>query len=398
MKRIFILAFLLSLSIAVFAQKKVLFDATKAETAGNADWAIDEGSWNLKFSGGQATTGGSEGNPQRYPTPDQSEVTSSTSEDFWKGALSSWGIELVKAGYYVETLPYDGLITYGDNSNPQDLSHYDMYVVCEPNFSFTGEEKRAIINYVYNGGVLFMISDHNQSDRDGDGWDSPHIWNDLMQNNDVKTDPFGISFDYENFNDDTKKIVSGSNTPIINGPYGTVTNVEFYGGTSMTLHPNDNPTVTGLVYKGTTADVGGTNYVLVAYAKYGKGLVIAVGDSSPFDDGTGDSGDNLYDGWLEDANGCHRIMIMNASVWGLEKEYTSVEQTQYNLLSVKTFANGLSISAPAPGTIELVNMQGEILRKDNIRNSLFLNNLRAGIYLIRYISDKGQYVRKVVVY
>jgi len=96
--------------------KKFLFDATHAETAGNADWVIDE-----------------DGSvPQQIPTPAQSTITSSTPETYWTGALSSWGIALVKLGNTVETLPSGTSITYGNSSNAQDLSHYDVFVVDEP--------------------------------------------------------------------------------------------------------------------------------------------------------------------------------------------------------------------------------------------------------------------------
>jgi hypothetical protein len=87
--------------------KKFLFDATKAETAGNADWVIDEDN----------------GTPQRIPTPAQSTIVASTPETFWTGALSSWGIALVKAGNSVETLPSGTAITFGNASNPQDLAN-----------------------------------------------------------------------------------------------------------------------------------------------------------------------------------------------------------------------------------------------------------------------------------
>ena len=65
--------------------KRFLFDATHAETAGNADWVIDEDN----------------SNPQRIPTPLQSNITSTTSETYWTGALSSFGITLVKKGQIV---------------------------------------------------------------------------------------------------------------------------------------------------------------------------------------------------------------------------------------------------------------------------------------------------------
>ncbi|MBK6447323.1 MAG: hypothetical protein IPF81_19150 [Bacteroidetes bacterium] len=55
------------------------------------------------------------------------------------------------------------------------------------------------MNYVANGGGLFMIADHTVSDRNNDGWDSPAIFNDLMTNNGSVTNPFGIVFDLQNF-------------------------------------------------------------------------------------------------------------------------------------------------------------------------------------------------------
>ena len=153
--------------------KKFLFDAGHAETAGNADWVIM----------------GTNNAAPRFPSPAQSGITSSTSESYWTGALSSWGVALVKLGNSVESLPQGVAITYGNTSNPQDLSNYNVYVVDEPNTLFTASEKSAIVNFVKNGGGLFMISDHNISDRNNDGYDSPAIWNDLMTNNGVQANP-----------------------------------------------------------------------------------------------------------------------------------------------------------------------------------------------------------------
>jgi hypothetical protein len=119
MNRIIILT-LLGAVIFSKAQTKILFDATKAEMAGNGDWVIDADSHNLKAnSNGTVTTGGSDSNPQRLPTPAQSGITINTTETYWTGALSAWAIDLVKRGYVVETLPYNGKITYGDSSNAQ---------------------------------------------------------------------------------------------------------------------------------------------------------------------------------------------------------------------------------------------------------------------------------------
>src|SRR6476620_624345 len=142
-------------SVNTVTPKKFLFDATKAETAGNADWVLD-----------------ADAAPQRFPTPAQSNITASTSESFWRGGLSAWGVSLAKLGHTVETLPSGTAITYG-GTGAQDLKNYDVFVVDEPNTRFTAAEKTAILNFVRNGGGLFMISDHTVSDRNNDGWDSP---------------------------------------------------------------------------------------------------------------------------------------------------------------------------------------------------------------------------------
>jgi hypothetical protein len=322
-----ILCLILLLSFSPFAQaqKKFLFDATKAETAGNADWVIDADQHNLGFSGGTAVAGnGSESNPQQFPTPDQSTVTSSTTETYWEGALSAWGIDLVKKGYEVETLPYNGKITYGDASNPQDLSNYNVFVVDEPNNSFSADEKTAILNFVKDGGGLCMISDHNNSDRNNSGIDSPHVWNALMQNNSVQNDPFGISFDY-NYSDYTSSNIPDlPGDPMLHGQMGDVTEVAYFGATTMTLHPDDNSSVKGIVY--TTGSAFGNDNVLVAYATFGKGKVFAMSDSSPAEDGTGDPKDKLYNGWTKDANGNHERLIMNASIWLANGTTTAVSK------------------------------------------------------------------------
>lgn len=106
MKRI-ILVILISFNFSIRAQIKVLFDATKAETSNNADWIIDADSFDLRYQP-NPVTGGNEANPQRFPNPDQSTVTATTSEDYWTGGNSAWGIELVQYGYQVESLPYNG--------------------------------------------------------------------------------------------------------------------------------------------------------------------------------------------------------------------------------------------------------------------------------------------------
>lgn len=314
MNRIIILT-LLGAVIFSKAQTKILFDATKAEMAGNGDWVIDADSHNLKAnSNGTVTTGGSDSNPQRLPTPAQSGITINTTETYWTGALSAWAIDLVKRGYVVETLPYNGKITYGDSSNAQDLSNYKVYIIDEPNLKFTTAEANALINFVNNGGGLFMISDHDISDRNGDGWDSPGIWNDILSNNTVKPNPFGITFDLQNISQTSTNIANLPTDPILHGPAGTPTQIQFSNGTTMTLNKVANPSVKGLMFK-TGSSASGTTNVLFATATYGLGKVCALGDSSVPDDGTGDPSDTLYNGYTGDANGDHKPLLLNATIW-----------------------------------------------------------------------------------
>ena len=301
-------------------QTKILFDASKAEAAGSADWIIDADANNLGYGSGPAIlNAGNESNAQKIPTPAQSGITTATPETYWQGALSFWGIDCVNKGYTVESLPYNGRITYGDASTLQDLSNYKVYIVCEPNILFTAAEKTAILNFVANGGGLFMVADHTISDRNNDGFDSPQIWNDLMQNNSTgNTNPFGIIFDLQNFSQQSTNIAAlPANDSILHGPMGNVVKVQWNGGTTLSIDAIANASAKAIVYK--TGGAGNTN-ILVARARYGFGKVVAIGDSSPCDDGSGDANDVLFTGYNGDVTPNHRNLLMNSTIWLAAKE------------------------------------------------------------------------------
>ena len=274
--------------------KKFLFDAGHAETAGNADWVIM----------------GVNNAAPRFPSPAQSGITASTPESYWTGALSSWGVALVKLGNTVESLPQGAAITYGNTSNPQDLANYSVYVVDEPNTLFTASEKAAIVRFVQNGGGLFMISDHNISDRNNDGYDSPAIWNDLMSNNGVQANPFGFSIELTNFSE-TSTNVSTVASPVLNGTQGTVHQVVFNNGASVAVNSS---AAQGLIWKSSVSQ-GSSTGIMCASSTFGTGRVVVVSDSSPADDGTGEPGNNLFPGWAGEANGDHARLHLNASLW-----------------------------------------------------------------------------------
>lgn len=298
--------------LPTFASPTYLFDATKAQMAGNADWVVDADVHNI---GTNSTThlmvagSGTDSNPQRVPTGSASLVNSSTAETYWAGALSSWGVGIAKNGGGVESLPYSGSITYGNVSNPQDLSNYRVFVSCEPNIMFTAAEKTALINFVKDGGGLMMVADHSGSDRNSDGNDSTDVWNDFLSNNGVANGGLGITFNANSVSVTSSQIDSTATDPITHGYAGVPTSFEYNAGTNVSIDTTKNASAKIAVWS--SSSHSNTNG-MVAYATYGLGRIVAVGDSSPADDGTGDSNDTLFTGWTTASDG---TVFLNASDW-----------------------------------------------------------------------------------
>ncbi|WP_033280710.1 hypothetical protein [Streptomyces sp. NRRL F-525] len=266
---------------------RVLFDDGHAEEAGNADWIISTSK----------------------PDP-LSQDSSPSSETDWTGALSSWGVALQKTGDYSLKTATSAL-TYGGSSTT-DLSNFDTLVLPEPNTLFTTAEKTAIMTFVQNGGGLFMISDHTGADRNSDGEDAVEILNDLMTNNSVdSTDPFGFSIDTLDISSGYPAAISDSSNEVLNGAFGTVTKSLIADGTTATLKPADNANVKGLVYR---SGYSGNTGAFFATSTFGSGRVAFWGDSSPIDDGTGQSGNTLYDGW-NDTGATNAALALNATAW-----------------------------------------------------------------------------------
>lgn len=356
-------------------QVKILFDATKAETAGSADWVIDADTYNLGYGSGPAVPGtGNEGNAQGQPTPSPSGINGSTAETYWSGALSFWGIDCVNKGYTVETLPYYGSITYGNSSNAQDLSNYNVFIVCEPNILFTSAEKTAILNFVANGGGLFMVSDHTISDRNNDGHDSPEIWNDLMQNNSTgNQNPFGILFNLQNFSQTSSNLaVLPSNDSILHGPMGDVAKVMWSNGTSITIDPAANSSVKAIVYQTGVVGPSGNNNIMVATSRYGFGKIVAIGDSSPCDDGSGDPNDFLYTGYNGDVTPNHRHLLMNSTIWLVARDPRNYVFTGNGNWSIASnWKNNIIPPATLPG--------GDRITIDNITGGQCILNVTENI-------------------
>jgi hypothetical protein len=279
---------------ALAAPKRVLFDNTHRQTAGNADWQIDT--------------------DQPLPDPDQDSVSAATPRTYWLGAVSSWAIDLVKRGYRVATLTPEFGITYGKAENPHDLSKYDAFVVIEPNTRFTPAESTAIFAYVREGGGLVAVGNHFGSDRDNDGIDAPRVWNALDSRQ-----LWGVSFDVSGTDASNFSSVFSTNAnpaaddPIVRGPYGVGDGLEFHNGSSLILHPTRNRSVRGTIWRGgVPRDTVG---LMAARSTYGKGRIFFMGDSSPADDGSAAPGNrSIFDGWAE-AGGRDSVVLLNATAW-----------------------------------------------------------------------------------
>jgi len=378
------------------AQIKILFDASKAEAAGNADWVIDADANNIGYFNGPAQIGGTESNAQRIPTPLQATITSTSVETTWNGGISAWGIDCVKKGYTVESLPYNGQITYGQSSNAQDLSNYKVFIVCEPNILFSTAQKTAMMQFVQNGGGLFMIGNHAGSDRNGDGEDARMIWNDLMLNNSIQVNPFGFTFDSVDINQTSTTIAMLSNDTLLYGPFGTVNALEFNDGATMTLTPTVNATVKGVIYKNGSSTTGNNNAMMVR-SRYGLGKVAALGDSSPTDDGTGDPNDALYNGYFLGASGNHKKLIMNTTFWLVNNTATGIEQYSKSTFNVfpNPFNNELTVtlSENINSVFELLDLSGKSIKTFDVfgDNSTIidLTNVAPGLYLLQNKLNKS---------
>ena len=204
----------------------VLFDHTKSEDAGNADWIID-------------------------------------------GAYSDWADDLRALGYTVDELAPGEKITYGDPSNQKDLSHYDVLILPEPQNPFSDSEREAILHFIQKGGMLIYIADHKRSDRDNDGWDSWNIWNENLDFDSV----FGIALP-------STQIPSGTVIKDIEPVENLTDGVSSFGiwlGTTVSVTGNAKVVAWYDRSKG---------YAAWAYATYGNGKVIVFADSSTFSDGS----------------------------------------------------------------------------------------------------------------
>ena len=263
---------------------RVLFDNSHGEQAGNADWVIDDNS------------------PSPSPAAPSSEAS-------WSGAYSAWGFALYDtARYQVQTLPGSGTLTFG-TAGAQDLSNYCAVILPEPNNRISGAELQALESYVAAGGGLFLIADHEGSDRDNDGWESYTVLNELAD----LEQAWGWRFDAQDFTfPQQDDVVVDEREPLLHGPFGDVARVGFYGATSLRIVPADNPRMRPILWR---PNQSGNAGLLIAAGFYGAGKVVLIGDSAPADDGTANPGNmNIFDSW-NDGDEDNAAFFLNATAW-----------------------------------------------------------------------------------
>ncbi len=332
---------------AAAQQKTILFDAAHAQTAGNADWTLDEDSC---------------GTAQRFPTPDQSGITSATAETYWNGAHSAMGVDLVKKGFHVESLPVGARISYGDGTNVQDLSHYNIFVMPEPNIALTSTEITAIRNFVQNGGGLFMISDHAGADRNNDGIDAAGVFNALMGSPSI----FGITYN-DNSSDTTfgwfddhpdVNYTTDTSSPIIwTGAFGVPSSTKglgLFGSSSMTL----SGVAKGHVWKTTSTHDTSTG-VTYATSTYGTGRIAAIADSSVTEDATNGCGHSTFLGY-NDPSYDNGLLVANGIAWlagsgGVDTQPPTVSITAP--LNGATVSGTVSVTATASDNVGVTKVE-----------------------------------------
>jgi hypothetical protein len=238
------------------AKKIVLFDLSKREASGNADWRID-------------------------------------------GGYSSWADELRRQGFEPRSIMEKSI-------SSQTLIEANVLVIPEPQNPFSDTERQAILEFVQRGGGLLMIADHRDSDRDNDGWDSPEVFNgwdgktpsntpnEYRKSLDAATS-FGLSFSFASgFRDPVITIKPLVMHSVVDGLPST----GIYVGTST---------------EGGTALMGANGKTYLASSEIGKGRVLGYGDSSAFSDGTfSDGTKSKYNNWVNLSNA--RLAI-NAVRW-----------------------------------------------------------------------------------
>ncbi|BAD65744.1 DNA-binding protein [Shouchella clausii] len=294
--------------------KRVLFDNSHGQTAGQSDWVID-------------------------------------------GAFSDFADALVENGYYVKEHRSAEPLTSAD------LDGYDVFIIPEAQIPFKAIEQEEIASFAEEGGGVFFIADHYNADRNFNRLDSNEIMNgwrrgaydDITKgmsneekealegvvSSDWLAEEFGVRFRY-NAIDHTvaDSIVSPEEA------FGITENISALsihaGSTLAIIDPN---VAKGVAYlpDGLTPEANKWNNAVdqgvyhgggmeegpyAAIGKKGLGKAAFIGDSSPVEDATPKYRNEehggmkrTYDGFIDQDNGAFLVQVVD---WLAEQEsYTN---------------------------------------------------------------------------
>ncbi|SFJ86531.1 Gldg family protein [Thermoflavimicrobium dichotomicum] len=236
------------------ASKKILFDQGHGQTAGNADWTIE-------------------------------------------GGYSEFAEALRKAGYTVESTK--------DRFTLSLLQRYQVLILPEPNTNYSNEEKSAINQFIKNGGGVYFIADHADSDRNHDGWDSVDIFNGYKKDRyqpeqDWVGKTFGFFFSRKTL---TQAPIESISPNVLTEK---VNAVGCWACTTIQLTDKNQRITEDVNFTGQEK-----NYYHI-HGIYGSGRFAAIVDSSPYDDGTGAPGKKLHPNWKQYD---HARLAVNTIQW-----------------------------------------------------------------------------------
>ena len=127
-----------------------------------------------------------------------------------------------------------------------------------------------------------------------------------------------------------------------------------------------------------------------------SGKICALGDSSVPDDGTGDSGDTLYDGYFSDASGNHQPLLINSVIWLATASNLSAQDILKNQISVKIYPNPSSDfvyikseNASENYHLTLMDSTGKVLQSIPNSTKISIASYPKGIYYLLVKNEKG---------
>lgn len=342
--------------------KKVLFDQSHGQTAGAADWVID-------------------------------------------GAFSDFADGLREANFQVDalerTLPMSAQAYDEPTVTLNKLKPYDVFIIGEANIPFKASEQAAMLQYVKEGGSIFFISDHYNSDRNLNRWDSSEVMNGYRRgafgdptkgmaaaeaasgamrdvtSTDWLGQNFGVRFRYNSVGDVTKTDAVKYDQSF--GITAGVNDVEMHSGSTLVIL--DPKRVKGIVYLpqnvpgwnnavensdkknfptgGVYKNGGKAEGPYAAIAKLGKGKAAFIGDSSPVEDASPkyvreDNGSKkkTYDGFKGEAQ--DGVFLVQTVKWlAVHEDYETFENRGITLDEPTPLLGALeepATSAEIPGT------------------------------------------------